>query len=97
LSRTAGDICEEGLQGLLRMLTRREAEALDSRLDQLSCTDREFGDGLFVYVFKREPLDQAARYESHMRACERCRIALQVYRYKRDVAELLDPGGRARA
>ena len=71
------------------MLTEREAEALGSRLDELSCTDPEVGDGLFLYVFKREPSDQAGRYESHMRSCEYCRIALEVYRYKRDVAELL--------
>jgi hypothetical protein len=36
-----------------------------------------------------DPPEQAARYESHMRACEHCRIALEVYRYNRDVAELL--------
>ena len=71
------------------MLTQREAEALGSRLNELSCTDPEVGNGLFLYVFKGEPSDQAGRYESHVRTCEYCRIALEVYRYKRDVAELL--------
>ncbi len=74
------------------MLTRDEAEALGRRLDELSCTDPNSGDGLFTYVFKREPSDEQARYEVHIRACEYCRIALEVYRYKRDIAELL---GRA--
>jgi hypothetical protein len=71
------------------MLTEEEARALGNRLDELRCTDPEIADGLFFYVLKREPRDQAARYESHMRACEHCRIALQAYRYKRDVAQLL--------
>lgn len=71
------------------MLTREEAEALSSRLDHLKCTAPEVGDGLFLYVFRREPSDQAARYETHMRLCEHCRVAFEVYRYKRDVAELL--------
>ena len=71
------------------MLTKEEAAALGKRLDELRCTDAEIADGLFPYVFKREPADQAARYEAHMRGCEHFRIALHVYRYKRDVAELL--------
>jgi hypothetical protein len=71
------------------VLTQKEAEALGSRLDELPCTDPETGDGLFLYVFQREPPDRAARYESHIRTCEHCRIALEVYRYKRDVAEVL--------
>ena len=62
------------------MLTREEAAALESRLEGLRCTAPEVGDGLFVYAFKREPSDQAARYDSHIRTCEHCRIALQVYR-----------------
>ena len=71
------------------MLTKEEAAALGNRLDQVPCNDPEIADGLFLYVFKKEPPEQASRYESHMCACERCRIALEVYRYKRDVAELL--------
>jgi hypothetical protein len=71
------------------MLTQEEAEALGSRLDELPCTDPEMADGLFLYVLNGEPQDRAARYESHMRTCEHCRIALEVYRYKRDVAEML--------
>lgn len=71
------------------MLTNEEAVALGNRLDEVPCTDPKIADGLFTYVFKKEPPEQATRYESHMRACEHCRIALEVYRYKRDVAELL--------
>ena len=71
------------------MLAPEEARALGRRLADVECTDPGIGDGLFTYVFNREPVDQAARYEIHMRDCEHCRVALQVYRYKRDVAELL--------
>lgn len=71
------------------MLAPEEARALGRRLAELECTDQGIGDGLFTYVFKREPPDQAGRYEAHMRDCEYCRVALQVYRHKRDVAELL--------
>ena len=71
------------------MLTKEEAAALGNRLDEVPCIDSEIADGLFLYVFKKEPPEQASRYESHRRACEHCRIALEVYRYKRDVAELL--------
>jgi hypothetical protein len=71
------------------MLTPAEAKVLGARLENLVCADPQAADGLFHYVLKREPLDQAARYESHMRTCEHCRVALEVYRYKRDVAELL--------
>jgi len=74
------------------MLTTAEAKALGSQLENLICTDPQAGDGLFTYVFKGEPSDQASRYVSHMRTCEYCRIALQVYRYKRDVAQLLGRG-----
>jgi hypothetical protein len=49
----------------------------------------EMLDGLFLHVFKKEPPEQAARYESYMRAGAHCRIALEVYRYKRDVAGLV--------
>jgi hypothetical protein len=71
------------------MLTTAEAKALGRQLENLVCTDPQAGDGLFTYVFKKEPSDQAPRYLSHMRTCEYCRVALEVYRYKRDVAELL--------
>jgi hypothetical protein len=71
------------------MLTQEEAAALGNRLDEVRCTDAATGDGLFTYVFKREPLAQAARYEAHMMVCEHCRIALQIYRYKREIAERL--------
>ena len=71
------------------MLTREEVEALGRRINELRCTDPEGGDGLFLHVLNKEPVEQAVRYESHMRNCEYCRIALQIYRYKRAVAELL--------
>jgi hypothetical protein len=71
------------------MLTREEAEGLGRRLADLQCTDPAVGDGLFLHVFKSEPSTEAARFESHIGKCEYCRIAVQVYRYKRDVAQLL--------
>jgi hypothetical protein len=85
--------CNESVSSCLIMLTQEEATALGSRLDELPCMDPETGDGLFTWVFQREPPERTARYESHMRTCEHCRIALEVYRYKRDVAERL--GGDA--
>ena len=78
----------------MSMLALEEARALGRRLAELECTDPDAGDGLFSYVFMREPADQAGRYESHMRDCEYCRLALQAYRYKRDVAELLGRQGQ---
>lgn len=74
------------------MLTIAEAKALGRQLENLVCTDPQAGDGLFTYVFKGEPSDLAPRYVSHMHTCEYCRIALEVYRYKRDVAQLLGRG-----
>ena len=74
------------------MLTTAEAKALGKQLENLVCTDPQAGDGLFTYVFKGEPSDQASRYLSHMNTCEYCRIALEVYRYKREVAALLGKG-----
>lgn len=71
------------------MLTKEEAAALGNRVDKLRCTDLDLADGLFLHVFRKEPPEKAARHKSHMRACEHCRIALEVYRYKRDVAESL--------
>lgn len=71
------------------MVTREQAEVLGRRLAELECVDPEKGDGLFLYVFNKEPSDQASRYESHVHDCEHCRVALEVYRYKRHVAELL--------
>jgi hypothetical protein len=77
------------------MLTREEAESLGRRLAELRCTDPAVGDGLFLHVFKKEPPAEAARFESHMGECEYCRNALEVYRYKRDVAELLGRQSRS--
>ena len=70
-------------------LTRAKAESLGQRLAELKCTDPAAGEGLFVYVFKKEPADEAAHFDSHIRECEYCRTALQVYRYKRDVAQVV--------
>lgn len=71
------------------MLSREEAEDLGRRLAELQCSDPAVGDGLFVHVFKNEPSEDAVQFESHVRECEFCQVALQVYRYKRDVAQLL--------
>jgi hypothetical protein len=71
------------------MLSSEDAEELEMRLEQLQCTDPEIGGGLFTYVFKREPIDEARRYMSHVETCEYCRLALELYRYKRHLAELL--------
>jgi hypothetical protein len=71
------------------MLFSAEARLLGERLDQLQCTNPEAGDGLFTYVLKGEPHDQSEYYESHLGQCEYCRVALEVYRYKRDVIKLL--------
>ena len=71
------------------LVINRGIERLGQRLAELECADPAAGDGLFSHVLKNEPLDEAGRFESHMRSCEYCRIALEVYRYKRDVAQLL--------
>ncbi len=71
------------------MLTTEEAKALGRRLDEMERSNPAAGYGLFIFVFKKEPAEEAARYESHLREREFCRIALHVYRYKRDVAEAL--------
>jgi hypothetical protein len=75
------------------MLTSAEAKALANRLENLECIDPQSADGLFHYVFKREPADQAPRYLSHMSTCEYCRVACEIYRYKREIAELLGKDG----
>ena len=71
------------------MVTKEEAETMGKRLEALQCVDPAQGDGLFLYVFMGEPTDQAIRYESHFRDCEYCRIALEIYRYKRGIARQL--------
>lgn len=71
------------------MLTPEEAETLGRQLENLKCTDHSSGDGLFSYVFDGEPKDQAHHYEKHFLECEYCRVALELYRYKKDVAKLL--------
>jgi hypothetical protein len=69
------------------MLTVEQAENLGKQLEALTCTNPNAADGLFLYVFKGEPQDQGAKYTTHLNECEHCRIALQLYRYQRDVAK----------
>jgi len=71
------------------MLSAEQAEVLGKRLESLQCGDPKAGDGLFLFVFNGEPTEQAARYEAHLPQCEYCRVALEAYRYQRDVARLL--------
>jgi hypothetical protein len=74
------------------MLTAAEAELLGKRIETLACTNPVDADGLFLFVFNGEPQDQSARYNIHLSKCEHCRVALEIYRYQRDIARLL---GRA--
>jgi hypothetical protein len=71
------------------MLTQEEAEELGRKIDALRCTDPTAGDGLFAWVFKGEPEDQVRRFKTHLVECEFCRGALEIYRYKREIAKLL--------
>jgi hypothetical protein len=75
------------------MLTEEKARALSNRLDRLSCVAPPVGDDLFLYVFRGEPTDEADLYQSHMRDCEFCRTALEVYRYKRGIAKAMNAEG----
>ncbi|HUK31953.1 MAG TPA: hypothetical protein VLV89_12620 [Candidatus Acidoferrum sp.] len=76
----------------IKMLTSEQAEALDRQLKGLKCTDPKSGDGLFTFIFKGEPHDESDLYEKHLLECEYCRVASQIYRYKKDVAKLLGRG-----
>jgi hypothetical protein len=71
------------------MLNEQEVHKLSQRLDRLSCTNPKVGNGLFTFVMLGEPADQKPAYEKHMAECEYCRVALEVYRYKRDAAKLV--------
>jgi hypothetical protein len=71
------------------MLTPTEAEALGRRLAGLKCSDPKSGDGLFTYVLRGEPQNDASRYDQHVSECEYCRLALEIYRYKKHAAQLL--------
>lgn len=71
------------------MLNPDQAEALGRQLENLQCTDPNAGDGLFLFAFKGEPKEQAAKYEAHFPHCEYCRVALEAYRYQREVAKVL--------
>ena len=70
------------------MLTREQAEALTEDLEKLRCVDPTVGDGLFTFVFLGEQGPETNRYSAHLTRCEFCRVARELYRYKRDVATL---------
>jgi hypothetical protein len=74
------------------MLTPQQADDLGKQLAVLNCTNLEAADGLFLFVFKGEPEDEDPKYRAHLSECDHCKIAVQVYRYQRDVARLLSRG-----
>ena len=78
------------------MLTQDEEFSLDAKLQDLECIDPAAGDGLFVYVLLGEPAEQKSRYEPHLSVCEYCRVAKELYLYKRKVAVLLGQARRER-
>jgi hypothetical protein len=71
------------------MLTPKQAETLGKQLESLKCNDPESCVGLFTYVFSGEPKNDTRRFEKHLSKCEYCRVAFEVYRYKKDLAKLL--------
>jgi len=71
------------------MLTREQAEALSEDLKKLRCIDLTIGDGLFTFVFLGEQGSETDRYSAHLTRCEFCRVARELYRYKRDAATLV--------
>lgn len=70
------------------MLSKEEAERLSDKLERIECVDVTKAQGLFLYVMKGEPADQADKYQNHISNCEYCRIALELFRYQRDAAAL---------
>src|SRR5215472_129290 len=78
------------------MLSHQEAENLCERLKELSCTNRKACNGLFGFVLRGEPQDQKSAYNYHIAECEYCRVALQLYRYKRDAARLVTKWEKAK-
>ena len=76
------------------MLTLKQAEDLGKQLETLTCTDPEGADGLFLYVFRGEPEDSGTKYTTHLPDCAHCRVALELYRYQRDVAKGLSQEDR---
>ena len=78
------------------MLTQEEAESLSERMMELSCTNPKAGEGLFGFVLGGEQGEKKSAYERHVSECEYCGTALQVYRYKRDAARLLNKWETAR-
>jgi hypothetical protein len=83
----SGESLREEDRNRVKMLTVEQAENLGRQLEALTCTNPNAADGLFLYVFKGEPQDQEAKYTAHLNECDHCRIALQLYRYQRDVAK----------
>jgi hypothetical protein len=71
------------------MLSQEQADELSKRLEGLRCVDAVAASGLFTYTLKGEPEYQKCSYEKHILECEYCRIALEIYRYQRDVIHLL--------
>lgn len=71
------------------MLSPEQIEALASRIEKLSCIDPASGDGLFSFVFLGENGPEAEHFDAHVKECEYCRNAREIYRYKRDVAKLM--------
>ena len=78
------------------MLTQQEAEKLSQRMEGLSCTNPKASDGLFGFVFGVEQGERQPAYDWHLDECEYCRIALQVYRDKRDAAKLYNKWATAK-
>ncbi len=72
------------------MLHEDEYKKLSERLETLQCVDPSAGDGLFSYVFAGEPENRKSDYENHIAKCEFCKTAIEIYRYKRHVASLLN-------
>jgi hypothetical protein len=72
------------------MLSQGQAEELGKRLEELHCVDASAANGLFTYVLKGEPGDQKHHYEKHVLECDYCRVALEIFRYQRDVIHLLN-------
>ena len=76
------------------LISLNEAKALGERLAALECVDPSAGEGLFTFVLKKEPADGKQRYDPHLEVCEFCRVALEIYRYQRDVILLMSRAER---
>jgi hypothetical protein len=79
----------------VNMLSANEANELSKRIECLACTDLSAGSGLFTFVLTGEPEQRAAAYRQHIAQCEYCKLAVDLYRYKRDAIRLLGKWERA--